>query len=60
MIQLTITEVAQLKTMREQADAGAIGYREIYKTLADLLQSKYGVSPTEIAEIWVRAKIIMM
>jgi hypothetical protein len=54
MIQLSVPEVAELKTMREQADARAIGYWEIYKTLADLLQSKYGVSSTDSTVLWLR------
>ena len=38
MIQLSVPEVALLKSMRDQADARVIGFWEIYKTLADLLQ----------------------
>ena len=54
MIQLSVPEVALLKLMRDQADARVIGFWEIYKTLVDLLQSKYGVSSTDSTVLWLR------
>jgi serralysin len=54
MIQLSNTEVTQFQLMRDQADTGAIGYWEIYKAIADLLQSKYSVASTDSSVLWLR------
>jgi trimeric autotransporter adhesin len=54
MTRLTDTEVTQFSQMREQANAGAIGYWEIYKAIADLMQSKYAVASTDSRVLWLR------
>ena len=54
MIQLSNTEVGQFQLMRDKADAGTLGYWEIYKAIADLLQSKYAVASTDSTVLWLR------
>lgn len=54
MIRLTDTEVTRFSQMRDQANASEIGYWEIYKAIADLLQSKYAVASTDSSVLWLR------
>ena len=54
MIQLSNAEVSQFQLMRDNADVGTLGYWEIYKALADLLQSKYAVTSTDSSILWLR------
>ena len=54
MIQISDTEIDQFKVMRSQALQRTLGYWEIYKAIADLLQSKYAVASTDSTVLWLR------
>jgi hypothetical protein len=53
MTTLNDAELAQITSMRTQAQAGQIGYWQIYQWLADTLQTK-GVSNNDQTVMWLR------
>lgn len=58
MTTLTSSELAQLADMRAQARieaaAGVKSYFRVYETLANWLTTRYGVSSTDPAVLWLR------
>src|SRR5437773_7806725 len=51
---LNATDIQALQAMETQAQAGQIGYWQIYETLATLLVTQYGVSPVDSTVLWLR------
>ena len=54
MIRISEARTQQLEQMRTQAEAGQIGFWQIYKTLADWLVNEYGASITDSSVLWLR------
>jgi Ca2+-binding RTX toxin-like protein len=54
MVTLSEQELKTLSSMRSEADAGVIGYWEIYEWLADLLVESKGVAVDDQTVLWLR------